>query len=182
MTKYDIKLKGVGAATLDRGISLVIAGVVLAGVVAGISWMYDTQKKEEFMNDLHVISTGVKTYYYSLDTYSAIDLAKVKRAGHIPANINTNTISGLTLTAADGMSTGITGTNKAFKLDVAGLPYDLCVISGQQPLNDILGVYGDTTAALYDADNLPMKDASKLTNWETFCNSNAGGTVSFVFK
>ena len=186
MKKFIKQLKGVGAATLDRGISLVIAGVVLAGIVAGISWLYDTHKKESFMNNLHVISTAVKGYYHNDTTYTNINLANVQKAGNIPVNVSVTEIANYNLTALDGMATlttaGITGITKAFQLNVATLPYNLCMITGQDPLNDVIGIYGATNTTFYPAADLPINDVTKLGDWETFCDVNEGGTVGFVFE
>ena len=148
--------------------------------------MYDTQKKEEFINNVNIVSTGVKTYYHGGNDYAAVDLDKVKKAGHIPANVKTTATVGYAMSAADGAvlaaAQGIT-TARAFKLDINALPYDLCVLSGQEPLNDILGVYGSTTDSTILVENLPFRNASQLGAFETFCDANDGvGTMSFIFK
>ena len=50
-------------AILDRETILIIAGVVLATLVAGISWMYKQYKAEKEINDLTVITQGIIEYY-----------------------------------------------------------------------------------------------------------------------
>ena len=187
MTHSKYTIKGIGAATLDRGISLVIAGTVLGGVITGISWLYDTQKKEEFLTDINIFSTGIKSYFYNADAYNITSLETIQNAGHLPEYKRLNEIAGYSITASDAVSLlttyGVTDISKAFSLRIEYLPYKICVTTGQEALKDIVGVYGSTSSSLYLAQDLPVKDSSKLADWEAFCQANdKANEIGFIFK
>ena len=57
------KIKGVGSASLDRGISIVIASIVLAGIVAGVSWLYNQYTYKKFINDFSMYGIAVREYH-----------------------------------------------------------------------------------------------------------------------
>ncbi len=97
------KIKGVGSATLDRGIRIVIAGVVLAGIISGINYMYQKYNDEKFLNDMNMVSTGVKNYYkntlINATTDTPLTLAPIKKYKHLPSNYNILKIGDIPITA-----------------------------------------------------------------------------------
>lgn len=78
-----IKLKGIGAATFDRAVSLSIGASILAGVVAGSSFIYKKLEAKQLHEAVTVIDVAVKEYYSTTNNYS---LSSLKKSGYLPSN------------------------------------------------------------------------------------------------
>ena len=77
------KLKGVGSATLDRGIAIVVGAIVLGGIVAGVKWLYDQQRDEQLYNEAVVLNNAIREYYKK-PPYTNISLDTLKKVGALP--------------------------------------------------------------------------------------------------
>ena len=93
------KIKGVGGASLDAGISIIIAGVALASVVAGISWLYDQHTYKKFFDEYSIYGIAIREYYKDAPFLKgnsltvSINLESIKKAGLLPKSQNISKIS-----------------------------------------------------------------------------------------
>ena len=128
------------------------------------------------MNDLDIVSTGVYHYYRTTD-YTTVDLTKVQKSGHIPKAQNLARLGSKSLAIGDT-------TADTFKFDVADMDYELCVISGNESVAQLLEIsYGASTSqVVYASADLPVYDKTKIAAFETFCDGATGQTVSYKFE
>ncbi len=169
----NIKMKGVGAATLDRAVAIIISATVLSGVIGGITWLYKVNEKERFANDLSVIPAGL-FYYYAESNFSNIDAEKAQKAGFIPESVNTSKVGTKTSVIAS------TTVSDEFTISISDMDFKLCMASGLIKVNDLNSAKIGTT--VYLATDMPVNDSSKLSNFESFCENAAGVTVEYLFK
>ena len=96
---YFSKVKGVGSASLDRGISIVIASVVLAAIAGGVSWLYNQYTYKKFINDFSMYSIAIQEYYEGTSMLSGnstavpINLENIKKAKLLPENQNVSRLA-----------------------------------------------------------------------------------------
>lgn len=192
------KFKGIGAATFDRAVSLSIGASILAGVVAGSSFIYKKLEAKQLAEGITVVDVAVKEYYSTGNNYS---MGSLKKSGYLPSNYDviedSVTISGYeSLGAQDSIKAG--STSIAIFLDQA--KYDefsgdiysmhLGVKSVENCINtlrtfektaDIQSAHSNNNV-IYAGD-LPSKSGS-VSSLETFCDnvSATDGLILHVFK
>jgi hypothetical protein len=159
------KIKGVGAATLDRVVAIIISATVLSGVIGGITWLYKVNEKERFINDLSVIPAGLFSYYAE-SNFSNIDAAKAQKAGFIPESVNTSKVGTKTSVIATGSA------SDEFSITISDMDYKLCMASGLIKINDLESAKIGTT--VYLATDMPATDSSKISNFVSFFCSTPG--------
>ncbi len=170
----NIKLKGVGAATLDRAVSLVIAGAILSGVVGGIAWLYKINEKDKFINDLHIISSGVISYY-SHAGFRNLNYNSVKDAGFIPKAVDVSKVG------SKKIRNRVRQSKDIYNLVLEDMNYDLCIASGKIQIQDLAKV--SARGSNVKVENMPYSNPSKLRQFESFCKRvDRVKTMTYSFK
>ena len=181
--KFKNNIKGVGSATLDRGISLVIAGVVLVGIIIGINWMYKQYALEKFTNTLNRLSINITEYYG--EEYANINYTNFLKLYGKDGDYTATRF--LDYPIFKGPASYTTAYEKARRpnemgwlIDLANIDYDMCLTLGKTNIHNINYLFHFNKNARYPSSEFPVNDSSKITAFETFCEGINGGTLNKI--